>query len=71
LPLSDDDIELCEGNKETCPYSYYCQCYDEIEDELLDDEIDDEFKGGLSFDVLPFDSEINPNKEENDEDIPF
>ena len=36
LPYSGDDVDLCTGDPQTCPYGEYCDCGEEID--LSDDE---------------------------------
>ena len=54
LPLSGDDIELCSGDPDTCPFSEFCDCDDE---EFEEDEPDNPYSEGFEpdgEDGLPF-----------------
>jgi hypothetical protein len=69
LPLSGDDIELCTGEMQTCPYFLYCDCNEDIDDEFLDeDEPNKKLLDQLPFDDLPFDDDLKDD--DNDEELP-
>lgn len=72
LPVSGDDIDLCTGEPETCPYWGFCNCEEEFDDEL--DFVDlpqKESPDDLPFDDLPFGNDSKDTKMEDDDTLPF
>ena len=67
LPLSGDDIELCSGDIDTCPYACFCDCDEDTGDQFPDEDSQD----SLSFDDFPFDENTKANNNPEDEVLPF